>query len=73
MPSDARLGRRVLDRPKVVEPHRDLPHVGAADQPGAPTGRSVAKGDHRVLVTTSTLLGIAAQAIREAFAGCSRT
>jgi hypothetical protein len=53
----------------LIEPHRDLPDIGATDQPGAPARRAVAKRDQRVLVPPGTLLGVAAQAIGQALPG----
>ncbi len=63
--------RRILDERrqrigllgKIIDPHRDLPHVGTTEQTGAPAGRPIAKHDQRMLLTTSALLGIATQAI----------
>ncbi len=57
---------------EIVEPHRDLPHIGTAKQAGAPTGWPIAKHDQRMLLTTSPFLGIAAQAIRERLPGGPR-
>ena len=62
------LGGRVLDRPEVVDPHRDLPNVRSTDQPCAPAGRAVAERDHRVLVAAGALFGVATKAIGQALA-----
>jgi hypothetical protein len=63
--------RRILDERRqrirllgeIIDPHRDLPHVGATEQPGAPTGRPIAKHDQRMLLATGAFLGIATQTI----------
>ena len=63
--------RRILDERRqrigllgeIIDPHRDLPHIGTTKQPGAPTGRPIAKHDQRMLLTTSAFLGIATQTI----------
>lgn len=63
--------RRILDKRRqrigflgeIIDPHRDLPHVGTTEQTGAPTGRPVAEHDQRMLLTTSAFLGIATQTI----------
>ena len=68
-----KLGGWVLDRAEVVEPHRDLPHVGPADQARAPASRTVAERNHRMLVTACALLGVAPQAIGQALASGART
>lgn len=39
---------------EIVDPHRDLPHVGATDQTGSPPGGAITEGNHRVLVVAST-------------------
>ena len=57
----------------VVDPHRDLPHVGPCDQSGATAGRPVAEGDHRMLVAARALLRVAAETIGEALAGRTGT
>src|SRR5437016_1806396 len=61
----------VCHRSEVVDPHRDLPHVGPSDQSGAPARRAVTEGDHRMLIASRALLGVAPEAIGQALA--SRT
>jgi hypothetical protein len=58
----------ISDRSEVVDPHRDLPHVRPSDQTGATAGRTITEGGHRMLVAACSLLGVAAQAIRQALA-----
>lgn len=68
---------RVLDerrngiglRRQILQPHDDLPHVGAAEQPCAAAGRAVTEGDERMFVAAGSLLGIATQPIREGLTG----
>jgi hypothetical protein len=63
---------RVLHGTEIVDPHRDLPHVGAADQPGTPPGRPIPESDHRMLVSPCALLGVPTQAIGQALPRRSR-
>jgi hypothetical protein len=63
----------LLDGAEVVDPHGDLPHVGAADQAGASARRAITERDHRMLIATCALLGVAAKAIGQALAGGTRT
>lgn len=60
------FGRQILD------PHRDLPDVRSADQPGTAASRSIAERDQRVLVAAGAFLGVATEAIRKGFAGSPR-
>ncbi len=53
---------------QVLDPHGDLPHIRPPDQPGPPTGWAIAEGDQRMFVPPYTLIGIAAQALRQRLA-----
>jgi hypothetical protein len=63
----------VPDGAEIVDPHRDLPHVGAADQTCATAGRTVTERDHRMFVATCAFLGVAAKAIGQTLASGTRT
>ncbi len=57
---------------EIIHPHRDLPYIGTAEQPGPPTGWPVAKHDQWMFLTTSTFFGVATQTIRERLTGSAR-
>jgi hypothetical protein len=66
-------GHWVWLRRQIIQPHRDLPDVRTADQPGATTGRTITERGVRMLLATRPLLGIATQAIRKGLPGSPRS
>ncbi len=57
---------------QVLDPHRDLPHIGASDQRGAPTGGAVTEGNQGMFIAPDSLIGVPPQAIRQGLARSAR-
>lgn len=73
--------RRTLDEGRerigllgeILDPHRDLPDIGTAEQSRSASGWAVAEHDQRMLLTNSAFLGIATQTIRKRLTGGARS
>jgi hypothetical protein len=59
-------------RRQILDPHDDLPHVGAPKQPRPSAGRAVTESDERMFVAAGALLGIATESIREGLTRSTR-
>jgi hypothetical protein len=59
-------------RRQILDPHDDLPHVGAAKQPRPSASRAVTEGDERMFVAAGALLGITTESIRECLTRSTR-
>jgi hypothetical protein len=59
-------------RRQILDPHDDLPYVGAAKQPSPSARWAVAEGNERMLVAAGALLGITTESIREGLTRSTR-
>ena len=59
-------------RRQILDPHDDLPHVGATKQPRPSAGRAVTERDERMFVAAGALLCITTESIREGLARSTR-